>query len=486
MKKNNQSLLMEQTGVCRWSVSRNTRADMQTDGMIYAHESLIPLILADNVVQQVINVACLPGIVGNSMAMPDIHWGYGFPIGGVAAFDINDGVVSPGGVGYDINCGVRLLSSQLTAKDIKGKENHIAKALFQKIPCGVGSEGVLRLSDKDLTKVLSIGAKWVVQNGYGETDDLLFTESNGYLPEADPLAVGNRPRERGTPQLGTLGSGNHFIEIGIVDEVFESEAAAVFGLTQGSLTLMIHSGSRGLGHQICEDYLSILGKAVARYGIHLPDRQLAAVPIKCPEGESYIAAMSAAANYAWANRQLLAYLAKTALAEALRMTPKQMGFCQVYDVAHNIAKFEIHQFQGNERRLLVHRKGATRALPAGHGDLPEAYSSVGQPILVPGDMGTASYVLVGTKQGAEETFSSACHGAGRRLSRSAAIKLGRGRNISSELGKRGVVVLARDSDTLAEEMPEAYKDVNLVVESLTNAGIAQKVVRLKPLIVIKG
>jgi tRNA-splicing ligase RtcB len=477
---------LEPAGDCRWKIRRDARAGMRTEGLIIASPKLLPDIVADKAPEQVANVACLPGIVGPSIAMPDIHWGYGFAIGGVAAFSVSDGVVSPGGVGYDINCGVRLFSSLLTQKDIAGKEQQIASTLFAAIPSGVGSEGQVHLTSTEMKKVLADGARWAVTKGWGEKDDLDYTESEGRLEEADPDAVGPRPRERGMPQLGTLGSGNHFAEVGVVAEVLDKEIAATFGLEEGTITLMVHSGSRGLGHQVCEDYLAMLGKASARYGINLPDRQLAAVPIQSPEGKSYLGAMAAAANYAWANRQILGWLARQAIIKTLGLNPQQAGFAQVYDVAHNIAKFEEYTVDGDRQQVLVHRKGATRAFPAGNAQLPVRYRALGQPVLVPGEMGHASFVLVGTGQAEQEVFASACHGAGRRLSRHAAIKQARGRHIDEELARAGVVVMAKARGTLAEEMPEAYKDVSEVVDSMVCAGLARAVVRLRPLIVIKG
>jgi tRNA-splicing ligase RtcB len=461
---------------------------MRVPGRVYADDRLMSHILKEKAIDQVANVAHLPGIVRASLAMPDIHWGYGFPIGGVAATDPADGgVVSPGGVGYDINCGVRLVASKMLHDDVAPRVPELVKALFRDVPCGVGSHGAIgKLPRKELEKVMVEGAAWAVASGFGSEGDLERTEERGRLASADPSAVGKRAVDRGLDQVGTLGSGNHFIEIDVVDGIYDQDAAAVFGLTEGTIAVLIHSGSRGLGYQVCDDYLEVMQAAVDKYGIALPDRQLACAPVESPEGKRYLSAMACAANYAWANRQVMMALAKRAVARTLGADEEELGLRLVYDVCHNIAKLERHAVGDGGRLLCVHRKGATRAFPSGHKDVPAAYRSVGQPVLVPGDMGTCSYVCVGTLAGMEETFGSACHGAGRVMSRTKARKSAQGRSITDELAKKGIVVMASGKGTLAEEMPAAYKDVSAVVDVTERAGIAKRVVRLRPLGVIKG
>ena len=440
----------------------------------------------DESARQVANVAHLPGIVNFSLAMPDVHWGYGFPIGGVAAFDLETGVVSPGGVGYDINCGCRLMATNLTFPDIREKLKELTTALYHRIPSGVGSTGYVKLSGKDQKKVLEEGAAWAVKAGYGSAQDLETTEDGGCLGGADPEQVSARALERGKQQLGTLGSGNHFLEIETVEEIFDETAARVFGLHKGQIVIMIHTGSRGLGYQICDDYLALMVKHQAQTGISLPDRQLACAYLSSRRGQNYLAAMACGANYAWANRQILMYLTREVLEKTLRASPRELGMRLVYDVCHNIAKIEKFSVAGQEKKLCVHRKGATRAYPAGHEAIPACYRSVGQPVLIPGDMGSGSYVLTGQAKAMDETFGSACHGAGRVMSRSQAIRSSRGRSISRELADRGVLVMAGSKGTLGEEMPEAYKNVHDVVEVVHDAGIAKKAARLKSLACIKG
>ena len=419
--------------------------------------------------------------------MPDMHEGYGFPIGGVAAFDSHDGVVSPGGVGYDINCGVRLMRTDLRAAELGDRLRRLVEQIQRDVPAGVGSEGAIpTLKEADLDGVLRHGAAWAVEHGYGSADDLEHCEANGCLPGADPGALTRRARERGAPQLGTLGSGNHFAELQVVDEVLDASAAAAFGLEPGAIAVLLHSGSRGLGYQVCDDALQAMHQGARRHRIALPDPQLVAVPVGSPEGAHYLAAMRAAANFAWANRQVMMVLIERAMRRVLGGSRESLGFALVYDVAHNIAKLEEHEVGGKRVRLLVHRKGATRAFPAGHPEIPSRYRAVGQPVLIPGDMGRPSFVCVGTARAMTETFGSAAHGAGRLLSRTAARKAGAGRNLERELASRGVVVAARSVKTLAEEMPEAYKDASEVVESLRQAGIATPVARLRPLGVVKG
>ena len=470
----------------RWEIPKGSIEGMRVPGKIFADKRLIESIKKDNSAVQVANGATLPGIVKASMAMPDIHFGYGLPIGGVVATSLNEGVVSPGGTGYDINCGVRLMRSNLYKKDILKWLKPLVQNLFYKIPAGVGSKGNIRLSAHDEQQVAIKGAKWAVENGYGEEDDLNFTEAKGCLEGADREKVSRRAFERGQKQIGTLGSGNHFLEIQVVEEIFDKEAAAAMGLEENQVTVMIHSGSRGFGHQVCTDYLEVMNKAMHRYGIKLPDRQLACAPYQSKEGKDYQAAMKAAANYAWTNRQCLMGLAVQTFLKTLQISPRDLGMSLVYDVAHNIIKVEEHKIDGKKMKLAVHRKGATRAFPPGHEELPEAYKKIGQPVIIPGDMGRNSYVLVGTEKAMEESFGSTCHGAGRNLSRHAAKKKARGRDIERELEDKGIIVRSAGRTTLKEEMPEAYKDVTEVVNVVHSAGISKKVAKLKPMGVIKG
>lgn len=459
---------------------------MRVPARIYATEKMLPDILKDNAPEQAANVAWLPGIVKYSYAMPDIHWGYGFPIGGVAAFRVEDGVVSPGGVGYDINCGVRLLRTDLTRQEIEPKLKKIVDTLFQNIPSGVGSTGQTKLTDKEEKKVLQEGAHWAVAHGFGSEADLDKIEENGKMPGADPDAVSNQALKRGRAQLGTLGSGNHFVEVGCVQEVFDEEIASKLGLYKDQVTIIVHTGSRGFGHQVCSDYINVMLRASEKYGIELPDRQLCSAPIQSPEGQRYLGAMACAVNFAFANRQMITHWAREAFVKALGASLQSVNIQVVYEVAHNIAKLETHQVNGEQAKLCVHRKGATRAFGPHHPEIPEAYREVGQPVLIPGDMGRYSYVLVGTEQAMQETFGSTCHGAGRVLSRKKAVKAARGRSIPKELEGRGIYIRASSYATIAEEMPEAYKDVADVVEAVVGAGISRKVVKLRPLGVIKG
>lgn len=459
---------------------------MRVPGIIYASERLLKAMGSDEGPRQVANVAHLPGIVTASLAMPDMHWGYGFPIGGVAAFDMEEGVVSPGGVGYDINCGCRLMTTRLTHQGIRERLPGLVTALFQRIPSGIGSRGALRLSAKDQRQVLTEGAAWVVRQGCGTAADLETTEDGGVMAGADPDKVSDRALERGKDQLGTLGSGNHFLEIEVVEEIFDDAAAAAFGLAPGQVCVLIHSGSRGLGYQVCDDYLARMVKHIDEIGIPLPDRQLACARLSSPRGRDYLAAMACAANYAWANRQMLMHRTREVFEETLGMGPRELGMRLLYDVCHNIAKIETLPLGGREVRLCVHRKGATRAFPPGHAALPSAYRKAGQPVLIPGDMGTGSYVLAGTRRAFAETFGSACHGAGRVMSPTQAVKACRGRSIPREMAERGVIVMASGRGTLMEEIPEAYKDLDEVVEVVHRAGLATKVARLRSLGCIKG
>jgi len=436
--------------------------------------------------KQVANVAALPGIVNVSLAMPDIHWGYGFPIGGVAAFDWESGVVSPGGVGYDINCGVRLATTSFTEAEIRPKLPDLVTALYRNIPSGVGATGSLKLSVSEEKKVLREGSRWALQQGFGEDSDIVHTEDGGRLPGADPDAVSQRALERGQKQLGTLGAGNHFLEIGVVQDIYDSKIANVFGLFEGQVTLMLHSGSRGFGYQVCDDFLASMTRNVQALSIELPDRQLACAWIQSEAGQQYLSAMACAANYAWANRQLLLHRSREVFQRLFNVGPKDLQMNLLYDVCHNIAKKEVHTVDGKERTVCVHRKGATRAFPPGHSFVCESYRDVGQPILIPGDMGTESYVLVGTERAMQETFGSTCHGAGRVLSRNAAKKKSKGRAIHRELEDKGIIVRWTGRSTLAEEMPEAYKNVSDVVDVVHGAGISKKVARLRPIGVVKG
>jgi len=459
---------------------------MEVPGLVFVSRALFDQTEAHQALVQVANVACLPGIVRASLAMPDVHWGYGFAIGGVAAFDAQEGLVSPGGVGYDINCGCRLLATGLMAHELAGQVEALVEALFSRVPCGVGRGGQIRLSKAELKQVLKKGAAWAVSAGMGQAQDLENIEDNGCLAGADPAALSERALERGRPQLGTLGSGNHFLELDVVEEVFDQECAAGFGLFEGQLVIQLHSGSRGLGYQVCDDNLKTLLRWAAREGISLPDRQLVYAPLSSPQAEAYLAGMRAAANYAYANRQILTHLVRQTLEEHLGVGPDSLKMRLVIDVCHNIAKMEEHQVDGQKRLLCVHRKGATRAFAAGRPELPPAYQALGQPVLIPGDMGRASYVLVGRPGAMAETFGSTCHGAGRVLSRQAAKKIAKGRLIDQELAAAGIVIRAVGRGTLAEEMPEAYKDVSEVVEVVHGAGLSTKVARLRPLGVVKG
>ncbi|MGA7873310.1 MAG: RtcB family protein [Candidatus Binatus sp.] len=468
-----------------WEIPRT--GAMLVPGRIYANARMIAELRDDPALGQVANVACLPGIVGYSLAMPDIHWGYGFPIGGVAALDADVGVISPGGVGYDINCGVRLARTNLDFKSVQPRIDRLADALFTEIPAGVGSEGAIPgLSIQELKQVARDGAHWALDHGYASERDLERTEEGGRLEGADPESVSLRAYQRGSKQIGTLGSGNHFLEISRVDQIHDIEAAEALGLAMDQVTVLIHSGSRGLGHQTCDDYLKTVERAMTRYEIRLPDRQLAAAPIDSPEGQAYLGAMAAAANFAWCNRQVMMHLAEQAFIEALSVSPKELGFSLVYDVCHNIAKFEEHIVDGRKRRLCVHRKGATRAFARGNLALPEALRPLGQPVLIPGDMSRYSFVLLGLEAAMRETFGSSCHGAGRVMSRMKAKKEGRGRDLSAELRAEGITVRAHSRSGIAEEMPYAYKDVAEVVEVMEAAGVTRRVARLKPFAVIKG
>jgi tRNA-splicing ligase RtcB len=469
----------------RWEIPREGK--MRTRGLIFSSREMLPDVQEDQSLQQVANVAMLPGIVGSSLAMPDIHWGYGFAIGGVAAFNLEEGIISPGGVGYDINCGVRLLRTRLRRDQVQPRMEDLVNTLFTNIPSGVGSRRKdLKLTAATLKKVLKDGCRWAVQEGFGSAADLEHIEAGGRIDGADPDMVSQFALDRGKDQLGTLGSGNHFTEVGYVQEIYDETTARQLGLFKDQATVIVHTGSRGLGHQVCEDYIKVMLKASAKYGIELPDRQLCCAPLSSPEGRQYLAAMSGAANFAFANRQMITHWVRESFEHVFQLGPRDLGMELVYDVAHNIAKIETHTIEGQQMKVCLHRKGATRAFPPHHPEVPEAYRATGQPVLIPGDMGRYSFVLVGTQQALEETFGSTCHGAGRRMSRHAAMKLAKGRSIVRELAEKGIIVRGAGRATVDEEISEAYKDVQGVVEVVHGAGLSRKVARLKPLGVIKG
>ncbi|MFA5066107.1 MAG: RtcB family protein [Dehalococcoidia bacterium] len=471
----------------RWEIPQDYKSGMRVAGMVYADSTMLDAIREEQSLEQVANVAFLPGIVGRSLAMPDIHWGYGFPIGGVAATRISDGVVSPGGVGYDINCGVRLLRTNLNEDEVRPKIKELINHLFSNVPSGLGSEGKIRISQKEMDDVLASGAAWAVKKGYGNRQDLDVTEEQGCMEMADPDKVSDRAKKRGMPQLGSLGSGNHFLEVQVVREIYDQTAAAAMGITrEGQVLMMIHTGSRGLGHQVCDDYLRLMGGAVRKYEIALPDRQLACAPVQSDEGRDYLAAMACAANYAWANRLCIAHWVRESFTKVFGKDIDELGLEQIYDVAHNIAKIEEHIVDGKMIRLCVHRKGATRAFPAGQKGVPDRYMSVGQPVLIPGDMGRCSFVAVGTERAMQETFGSTCHGAGRLQSRGAARKIMRGSDVANELAAKGIYVRTDSVESLAEEASYAYKDVTDVVGIAQGAGISRKIIMAAPLGVIKG
>jgi tRNA-splicing ligase RtcB (3'-phosphate/5'-hydroxy nucleic acid ligase) len=468
----------------RWQLPR--RGGMRVPGLLFADRPLLDQMLADRTAVQVCNAAHLPGILEASIAMPDAHWGYGLPVGGVVATDPDEGVVSPGAVGYDIGCGVRLLRSHLSRAQLEPQAERLADALFRHVPCGVGSHGAMKLSQADFARVLLDGARWTVDRGLGWASDLDHCEEGGALRDADPSAVSTHAYQRGAGQLGTLGSGNHFLEVQQVDAVYDDRAAAAMGLEVGAITVMIHCGSRGFGHQICTDHVRDVSRKLGGWNIELPDRQLACAPLGSPEARAYLGAMRAAANYAWTNRQAITAGVRRAFEETMGAAAERLGLHLVYDVAHNIAKFETHATSSGPHRCLVHRKGATRAFPSGHPDVPAAYREIGQPVLVPGDMGRYSYVLVGRPGAMAHAFGSTCHGAGRRMSRTQAVRETRDRDLVEELRHAGVIVRYEGRDTLREETIEAYKDVAHVVRVVEGADLARAVARLKPFIVIKG
>lgn len=469
-----------------YEVPSSYRESMRVPARFYADDGLLQLLQGDRSLEQLVNTTTLPGIVNYALAMPDIHQGYGFPIGGVVATRLPDGVISPGGVGYDINCGVRLLATQIEKNELAPYIDQLATAIYTNCPSGVGRGGSIKLKSGELDKVLEMGARWALKRGLATESDIEHTEEEGCLKDADSSAVSQRAKERGNNQIGTLGGGNHFIEIDVVDEIVDESAAGQFGLYRGRVAVQIHCGSRGLGHQVCSDYVKRFQKNIRKYGLNLPDRELVCAPVSSPEGRDYLAAMNAAANYAFANRQVLTHHIRRSFEQALAGKIKNFQIFQIYDIAHNMAKIENHEVDGQRVDLCVHRKGATRAFGPGAPGLPSAYRSLGQPVLVPGSMGTASWVLSGTERSMTQTFGSTCHGAGRTMSRKKAKKMIQGPELRGELESKGIQIRAGSMSALAEEAPMAYKDVNRVVQVVHGAGIAKKVARLRPLAVIKG
>ncbi|MFH1768553.1 MAG: RtcB family protein [Candidatus Omnitrophota bacterium] len=478
---------LEQVGEYQFRIPASYKKGMRVEGIIYADEQLLSDIKKDNAPEQVANVAFLPGIVKHSLAMPDIHWGYGFPIGGVAATDPEKGgVISPGGVGFDINCGVRLIKTNLSLPDIKNKQSQIISALYQDIPSGVGTKGDIKLSYNEEKHLLVDGAKWAVKKGFGIKEDIEYCEDNGAILGADPDSVSQRSFERGKNQIGTLGSGNHFIEVGFINEIFDQDIAGKLGLFCGQITVMIHSGSRGFGYQVCDEYSRKMIDCLNKYGISVPDRQLACAPVDSPEGKEYIGAMRAAANYAWCNRQVLMHKVRESFETIFSKSWQSLDMFLIYDVAHNIAKFEEHLVDGKRKMLCVHRKGATRAFGPGNAGLPEKYKEIGQPVIIPGDMGRASYLLAGTKEAELKTFGTACHGAGRLKSRHEALKTISLESLLKELSSKGIEVRSANKKIIVEEAPQAYKNIDHVVNLVHNCRLSLKICRMKPLCVIKG
>ena len=478
---------LQKVDECCYRIPKSYKSGMRVDGLIFANERLLSAIQKDQAPEQVANVAFLPGIQLASMAMPDIHWGYGFCIGGVAATDpAEGGVISPGGVGYDINCGVRLIRTNLFYRDVNPHIRTLIKEMFHTVPAGVGRSGKYKFNDKEMKPLLEQGASYLIGRGLGVPRDLAHMEANGRIDQADPDEVSDHAIKRGSEQCGTLGSGNHFMEVQVVDHVFDKEVADVFGLEKDMICVMIHSGSRGLGYQVCDDALAGFRNAPTKYGIELPDRQLACAPVDSEEGRKYIGAMRGAANFGFCNRQLLMQLVREVFEKVFGQSWQDLGMELLYDVAHNIAKYEEHTVNGMKKKVWVHRKGATRAFPAGHPELPADYRATGQPVIIPGDMGTASWVLVGMPGSMERTFGTTCHGAGRAMSRTASVKEAAGRKIEKELEARGVIAMAQSRRGLAEEQPKAYKNVDDVVEVVHQAGLSRKVARMRPIGVIKG
>ena len=473
-------------GENQYQIDADSNSGMRVPVRIYADEPLLQKMLTDRTIMQAKNVSSIPGIVGQSIVLPDGHEGYGFPVGGVAAMDAEEGMISPGGVGYDINCGVRLLRSNLTEKDVRSKLKELVTDLFSSIPSGVGSKGSVRLTPSELDEVLVKGVNWAIDNGYGTNDDADVCEENGQIQNADPNKVSDKARKRGAPQLGSLGSGNHFLEVQKVSEIHDEEAATRMGLKEGTITVLIHCGSRGFGHQVCSDYLRVAEQAMDKYNINLPDRELACVPNNSEEGESYRAAMFAALNFAWSNRQMITHWTRKSIERVFNQTEADLDMKLVYDVAHNIAKVEKHKVDGKERKVVVHRKGATRAFPANRDEIPLKYRDLGQPVLVPGSMGTASWVLLGQPNSMDLSFGSTAHGAGRTMSRTKARRNFSEEDVKKSLSDKGIFIKALTRDGVVEETPQAYKDVDAVVNVSHNLGIATKVAKLIPIGVIKG
>jgi tRNA-splicing ligase RtcB len=478
---------LEKVNDYMWQIPKY-KPEMRVPGMVFANQTLLEKMQTDRTLWQCSNVAQLPGIYKHAITLPDGHEGYGFPIGGVAATDYENGVISPGGVGYDINCGVRLLSTNLTEKDVRPKLAVLAEAIFRNVPSGLGSRRKdFTISNSELEKLAVEGVQWLIDRGLGWPEDAKHCEENGCMANANPDKVSNTAKSRGLTQIGTLGSGNHFLEIQKVDKIFNQKTAKAFGITnEGQVTVMIHCGSRGYGHQVCSDYLRVMEHAVQKYKISLPDRELSCAPGNSSEARDYIEAMSCAVNYAFSNRQAIMHWVRESFKQVYQQDPEKFGLNLVYDVAHNIAKLETHNIDGKQKKAWVHRKGATRAFPAGHPDVPDDYRSEGQPVLIPGSMGTSSWVLVGSQKAMDLTFGSTAHGAGRMMSRSAAKRQFWGGDIKSALEKRGIVVRAASTSVLAEEADSAYKNVDMVADVSDKVGIATKVARLVPLAVVKG
>tara|TARA_R110002050_G_C8957135_1_gene513889 strand:- start:4035 stop:5483 length:1449 start_codon:yes stop_codon:yes gene_type:complete len=482
MKINKQDIIKKEDFL--WEIPQTFRPQMRVPARVIASETLLDAIMEDRSLVQLVNVASLPGIIGASLVMPDVHEGYGFPIGGVAATLYPDGAISPGGIGYDINCGVRLLTSQQNAEEINFKLEELSKEMYAQIPSGMGKGGQINLNPKEMDEVLTKGAEWAVDNGYADKKDLTYMESNGRLDNADPALVSEMAKKRGSDQLGTIGSGNHFVEVDYVEEIYDPIAAEAYGLSKGQVVVLIHTGSRGLGHQVATDYIRGIMAAMPNYGIKVPDRELACVPFNSEEGENYFKAMCAAANFAWCNREIISWEVRKAWKNVFGADVAPLKL--MYDVAHNIAKIETHKVDGEKLKVLVHRKGATRAFGPGFEDLPKEYLSIGQPVIIPGSMGTCSYILAGTNRSEEISFGSCCHGAGRKLSRTAAKKQVNAPVLKEKLREMGIYVQAGSFKGIAEEAPIAYKDVNEVVEIIQDSGIAKKVAKLRPMAVVKG
>ncbi len=477
--------VLNKIGDDRWEIPVGHVPGMRTNAVIFADESMLAQIRNDNAPQQAANVACLPGIVGSSMAMPDIHWGYGFPIGGVAAVDADSGSISPGGIGFDINCGVRTIRTDLTLDDVKWKMDALMDALYANVPSGLGSKGLKRVGNKELTDILQNGSRWAVENGFGWERDLDVTEEGGCMADADPSLVSEKAMKRGLPQLGSLGSGNHFLEVDVVDQIFDERAAKAFGLKEGCITITVHCGSRGCGHQIATDYLQSMERYVKQNNVQLPDRQLACAPLDSRLGDEYYRAMSCGANYAWANRQMITHWVRESFESVLNDSAENMGMDVVYDVAHNIAKKERHEVDGHSMDVLVHRKGATRAFAAGRPEITMKYRDIGQPVIIPGDMSVGTYILVGLPGAMKESFGTTCHGAGRQMSRKATESIS-ARDVEADLSGRGITLRKGSDEGLVEEAPQAYKDVDTVVSVVCRSGLAGKVARLRPVGVVKG